>query len=60
MKKQNLKSLKLNKKSISSFNSSTVHGGSGACSIESVLICEEDDSAGSVAVTFISWCRPCR
>ncbi|MBC8755650.1 hypothetical protein H2O64_13310 [Kordia sp. YSTF-M3] len=40
MKKQKLKSLKLNKKSISNFNSSTVHGGSGACGIESVRICE--------------------
>jgi hypothetical protein len=40
MKKQKLKSLRLNKKSISNFNSSTVHGGSGACGIESVRICE--------------------
>lgn len=40
MKKKHLKSLKLNKKSISNFNSSTVHGGSGACGIESVRICE--------------------
>lgn len=40
MKKKQLKSLKLNKKSISNFNSSTVHGGSGACGIESVRICE--------------------
>lgn len=40
MKKQNIKSLQLNKKSISNFNSSTVHGGSGACGIESVRICE--------------------
>lgn len=61
MKKQNFKSLKLNKKSISSFTSSTVHGGSGACTIESVIICEEGaPGGGTVVVTFISWCRACR
>jgi hypothetical protein len=60
MKKQKLTSLKLNKKSISNFNSSTIYGGSAACTIESVLICEEGDGNGSAVETFISWCRACR
>ena len=40
MKKQNIKSLKLNKKSISNFNSSTIYGGSRGCGTGSVIICE--------------------
>lgn len=40
MKKKKLKSLVLNKKSISNLRSSIVHGGSGACGIESVIICD--------------------
>ncbi len=40
MKKQKIKSLRLNKKSISNFHSSFIYGGSAACGIESVRICE--------------------
>lgn len=40
MKKKKLKSLKLNKKSISNLQSSNVFGGSGGCGVESVILCE--------------------
>ena len=50
MKKQKIKSLRLNKKSISNFNSSTIYGGTR---IESVRICPVADtdtcSANTVA-----------
>jgi len=50
MKKQRIKSLRLNKKSISNFNSSTIYGGTR---LESVRICPVGDtdtcSANNVA-----------
>ncbi|WP_298417237.1 hypothetical protein [uncultured Kordia sp.] len=54
MKKQKNKSLRLNKKSISNFNSSTIHGGSGACRFESVRICPVRDTTtnGGGSATF--------
>ncbi len=44
MKKQHFKNLKLNKKSISNFHTSSLRGGSGACGIESVRICEAPET----------------
>jgi hypothetical protein len=62
MKKQKIKALKLNKKSISNFNSSSIHGGSGACGIESVIICEAPNtdtcSINNVACNTGSGSRP--
>ena len=40
MKKQQIKSLRLNKRAISTFNSSNIMGGSRTCATGSVVICE--------------------
>ena len=53
MKKQRIKTLQLNKNSVSNFSTSTIYGGSGACRYESVRICPVADtdtcSANNVA-----------
>jgi hypothetical protein len=43
MKKKNLKSLSLNKKSISKFNEDKIKGGSILCHLASVLVCKYTD-----------------
>ncbi|WP_430409591.1 hypothetical protein [Kordia sp.] len=60
MKKKNLKSLRINKKSISNFNAISASGGSGiVCNAETNIICPEPaETVGCGVESFWSYC-PC-